>query len=998
MRHLEAQDDPRGTLTVALRLLTADPLSDLACQAALRAYHRLGEREPGLRLYQRFAAALKQTLDAEPQPETTALYRRLRGQKPAAIPSPAAPPPPLPSPREVIPKDITRPALAGRHRELERLRHLWRQTVQKGSYSLWLAGPPGIGKTRLADAFAEDTRRRGGQVLIGHCSAFAGDAPYTLLQEVLQHILALAGRSVLDHLSPWQAALLSRLEPTLSAPEASLPAPRTAEAEQRHLFHALTRLVLSLARRTPLLLIVEDVHRAQSTIVLWLQTLLQESQHVPLLLLLTYRPGEFPLDAPIGQLRHKAQKGGRGEVLTLHPLTLADLQAWMPALPEDLLTALHRHTEGNPFFVLETVRVLLENGQLQREGDAWQWRAAEKPLPIPDTVRQAIRLRYRRLSSLPRQALEVAAVIGRAFDLDLWQTAWEHGQEALLEALNLLLRRGWLREGQGPFARDFEFTHHLSHEAVYQEIPLPRRRRLHRQVAEALRALAPGRDAEIAFHLVRGEDWAQAWPHLLKAGDRALHVAATEEALACYEEALRARQHLPAAADAPLPEAILQRKIGEVYFQQGEYTQAERHLHRALQHLRHPFPRHPWQLHRRLLAALGAQLRHHLPLPRRRAAAADLPAAAEEVAVYIPLGWMYSLQGRYEEYLLVSLRAFNVAEAAGYAAGEAVAAAGLGIAGDVLAWFGLAEYFHRRAARLLPQLSQANDIGFVRFTGAYHAYLTGEEALALTFAAQSAQAYRQAQDPHSWGTAVLLQAYIHLYHGRFEQAEQLAGELQQAGRDIADPSIQAAGHTVTGILACLDSRWKEAAAHFQAAAALAAQVPDHLLQAENLGRLARCRARQGAWESAEEALAQGETIIKEQDVWGDALTWFRISAAAVRLLQAHDALQRRQKVDWRGVRRAVWAARRQVRGFRPALPEALRLQGDYAWLRGNPRQAQRLWEQSLDAAQRLEHSLDRGLAAWRIGHHLHEPALLEEGRRLLEEHLPHWSPPPWVAD
>ena len=983
MQLQEAGAEDRKALQTALRLLELDELSEAACQTALRTYARLGQREPALELYRRFEARLQEALGIPPSEETIALYRRVLEGGPQET---SATPGPLPWAKAEHRRERhgTAVPFVGREAEMDFWRRFWPHAVAGGERILFVAGEAGVGKSRLVEQFAAYVARRGGYVATGHCSAFEQAQPYVPLTEWLQEALMRSGPYAMEALSSWEVGNLALLLPELRSP--SLPTPPTfTEAEQRHLFQAALHLLLTIAQRRPMLLIAEDLHWAHDSWLAWLRFLARRSGQARLVVVGTYRQEEVPTRHPLAHLVVELVRAGAATRLDLQPLSLRALGQWFPDAPSSFLHQLHRHTEGNPFFILETLRALQERYGQRATAQPWQIAAVER-MPIPETVRQAIRLRRDRLGPEARRALEVAAVIGRTLDLELWQRAWGRPEGDLLAVLDGLLRRQWLVEGRGTFAEDYEFAHHLGRETLYADLPAERRRTLHRRVAEAIEGMATPdhpRSAEIALHYLRAEAWEQAWPHLLQAGDQAVGMAATDEALACYRQAQSVHRHLPEERRQPLDGAVLERRIGEVYFRRGEYERARKHLLRALRMLGHPFPTEPWRIWQGVGAALLRQFGRRLFAVRQREREpqdAEAAAVKEEVLAYTSLGWIDSLQGRYAPYLLVALRALNASENGAFPQGEAYAATALGIACDFLPAFRLATYFHRRAAAQTPFLVRPSELGFVHFGMAYHAYLLADESQALEEARLAADAYRRAGDPHRWALAVLIQGYIHGYRGELERVESLAAELWETGESMRDPSACCAAESLRGRIARWAGGCAEAAEHFRAAADFAAQVPDHMSRVENLGQLARCLARLGDSEAAEEAVRQGMRTARQEDVRGDSLAYFLHGAAEASLLLTARPVERR-----RGLRRLFRAAHRATRAFRPLLPAQLRLEGMLAWRTGHPRRARRLWQRSLLAARHLHHPLDWGATAFEMGHCLGQPVLMGQGEARLSE-------------
>ncbi len=983
----EARGEPQQALETALLALTLDECNEAAHRTAMRAYARLGQRTAVQAQYQRCQEALARELGVSPSAETTAQFRALMAQKePSAVASPPPTPPPRPSSRWTASRaaDGTSP-LVGRDEELDFLREQWRRAQQGRGGTIFLRGEAGIGKTRLLTALGEEMRRGRGWVIAVASYEHEQGQPYGALVDVLRDVVADAGPEIIRQLPSWQVANLARLAPELRhLLPAHAHAMTAVELEQRQILRAMTSLLIALARRSPLLLLMDDLQWAHESTLAWLPMLAETAPGHPLLWVGAYRTEDVAAGDLLSRILLDLERKKLAQSLTLSRLSLQDVARWLPGLDESTIARIHRHTEGNPFFVLETVRAMLQQENLRETAGGYRLESRDFTPPLPDSVRQAIEIRLAGLSPQARQGLAAAAVIGRVFDLDVWMQVWGRDEETALEVQEELLRERLLQEGEGAFTRDCIFEHHLVRETVYLGVSRRRRQQWHLAAAAALKTLRggePGVSAEIAFHYLRADQPQQARPWLLRAGDQAVSVAATGEALRFYQRALAG---FPRDETHRFQRAVLTRKIGETHFRRGEYDRAEAHLLQALALLEKPFPAAGFSLHRAVGKSMAHQTLHRLTgrgyAGRRRIT----PALREEVTIYTVLGWMYSLQSRYEEYLLVSLRALNCSEDAGYARGIAVAATALGLAADFMARFGLAERFHRRAQSVVARVDQPADAGFAAFGQAYHAYLVGEEEIMLAQAALAAEKYRQAGDVHRWSLVMLLQGYVLTQRGRLQDAADMGRELAKTGQALQDAEVRCAGESLLGLVGFWRGRWREAAAHHAQAAALAENVPDHMSLVENLAGRARCLLRLGRWDEARQALDQARTTVLAHDIKGDVAGKFSVVALEAALWLAEH--QPEARTHWLAqAKTALAEAHKQANAFRPAQPEVWRLCGRYEWLRGRPDAARRWWEKSLARAEALDHRLDWAVTALEMGLRLDAASLRAQGRARLED-------------
>ncbi|MBN1138646.1 MAG: tetratricopeptide repeat protein, partial [Anaerolineae bacterium] len=417
-------------------------------------------------------------------------------------------------------------------------------------------GEAGVGKTRLAQELARNAEWRGIRTLWGQCYELAAPPAYQPLAEALRAGLPSLEKAALDPL--WRGEL-ARLLPELVTD--GVPAPTLPPAEEhRRLLEAITRAFLAMAAAAPCLLLLEDVHWIDLASLEVLRYLLPRLADARLLVVMTLRTEEMT--------------GHQAEVLTAlentrlpHRLNLArlDLDETGELVRQALdlgqaaprfSTRLYAETEGNPFFVIETLRGLVDEGLLRRDaGGGWStpWDEATQDyaeLPLPTGVTQSIQRRLDRLPGPLAEALGLAAVIGREVAFDLWQQTSDRSEIELLAAGDELCGRGLLLPA-GPDATgaDYVFAHDQIRRVTYERLTAPRRRLYHRQVAEALTRLAPDEPEALAHHWTQAGVWDQAAIYHQQAGDRARAVYANAEATAHYAKALDALSKLAVPPD-----------------------------------------------------------------------------------------------------------------------------------------------------------------------------------------------------------------------------------------------------------------------------------------------------------------------------------------------------------------------------------------------------------------------------------------------------------------
>jgi DNA-binding SARP family transcriptional activator/tetratricopeptide (TPR) repeat protein len=583
-----------AAVQTALRLLELDPLQEPAHRALMQLYVETGRRGSALRQYQLCVATLQRELRTEPEADTKALYQEiLRGRAHATPERPSqpiavVPPRPIASPLAFAePPAAWEPPLAGRHRDLARLREALDGAVAGRGKLLALIGEAGAGKSRLVSELTAAATRRQARVLIGRCYETERILPFAPWVHALRSGRVVEERHVFDTLEPGWRDEVGRLLPELSS-ERKPPAPAAAGdpagsrsgGDPRYPFEAISELLKRLTRRQPLVVVLEDAHWADEMSVRFLAFLGRRVRAIPLLLVVTIREEEL---ADLGLLRQSLNELDEdGELLQLPvlPLSRADTVALVealapPSLPQPLVTQLAqdawRLSDGNAFVVVELMHAL-RAGQIV---------SLTQRLPLPAKVRTLVLQRLERLSDRARRLVAVAAVIGRQFDFALVQRAADMSEREAAEGVEELVRHRVLRgAGDG-----LEFSHDYIREVATGELARPLRIALHRRVAESLEDVyAHDRAAHalaLGTHYRNGEAWDKAAAFLDLAGRQAAARSAHHEAVACLEEALNALHRLPASRDVDERALDLRIELRQSLYPMGRFADLARQLREA---------------------------------------------------------------------------------------------------------------------------------------------------------------------------------------------------------------------------------------------------------------------------------------------------------------------------------------------------------------------------------------------------------------------------------
>jgi class 3 adenylate cyclase len=459
-------------------------------------------------------------------------------------------------------RELPATAYVGRISERERLAELWGQ-ARAGSLRLALiCGEAGVGKTRLSTHLALGAHGEGATVLYGRCDEDLG-VPYQPWVQALGYLVDELPQPVLDEHVERFGGDLARLVPALRDRVGELAPARESdpETERYLLYAAVAGLLEGAAKLQPLLLLLDDLHWADSPTLSLLRHVVTAGSSIPVMVVGTYRDSdlsrEHPLTALLADLHREQQGVERVKLTGLHS---EDVLALMEAvagheLDEDghaLAEEITRETAGNPFFAGEVLRHLTESGAIVQEQDG-RWRLVGNlaELGLPPSVREVIGRRVERLGPDARTALSAAAVIGRDFDLDLLSEVVELSEDRLLDLLEQGVAASLLTESPERAGR-FTFTHALVEHTLYEDLGRARRARLHRRVAVALEEQCGDepdeRLGELAAHwaaAVVSSDNAKALHYARRAAEHALAQLAPAEAARWYRQALELHDQAP---------------------------------------------------------------------------------------------------------------------------------------------------------------------------------------------------------------------------------------------------------------------------------------------------------------------------------------------------------------------------------------------------------------------------------------------------------------------
>jgi DNA-binding CsgD family transcriptional regulator len=408
-----------------------------------------------------------------------------------------------------------------------------------------LTGPPGVGKTRLVEAFLSSDQAQRATVLRGGASLAEGMPPYMPFLQALGDYIGAAPLDVLTKQvgahGPTLAPLLPELVQRLGTQEPAVPI--SPEQQRYRLYEAVAAFVVAIAADQPLILFLDDLHWVDGASLDLLAHLAGRLRRAAVLIIGAYREGEATEGLSLEQAIAELNRRRLLVSVVIEPLTADETGALAAnllggSISTEAAETVYRRSEGNPFFVEELVRALVDRRSLSWKHDRWELDEAAHG-ELPHRVSTAIRLRLSRLDPTVVDTLATAAVIGRSFDPALLARALEQDSDRVDELLRGAARAQLLlRRGDGTFT----FSHDMVRETLAADLAPARRRRLHQAIAEALEAQPANdsaqRKADLAFHFVEAGDRGRGLKYAVAAGQHALDASAGSEAVAHFRSAL----------------------------------------------------------------------------------------------------------------------------------------------------------------------------------------------------------------------------------------------------------------------------------------------------------------------------------------------------------------------------------------------------------------------------------------------------------------------------
>ena len=883
--------------------------------------------------------------------------------------------------------------MVGRAREVTLANEAVLRLIEGRGGSLAIIGEAGIGKSRLLAEVLWLDAVRDCRVLEGRALSVGRNLAFHPFVDILRQWVGVreedGDREALEKLAlglrtsanaeaeealPFIATLMG-----IELPEALAEMLRgiDGDALERLITKNVRDVLHAIAGEKPLILVFEDLHWADDSSVKLLEALLRSSLEAPILFLLPTRP-DFPQTS--GRVLERAREvlAARHVEVALEPLSERDSAQLVQNLlrienlPYSLRVQITRTTGGNPFFVEEVVRSLVDAGAIVEKNGHFQVTEALHTAVIPGTVQEVIMARVDRLDATTRHLVQVASVIGRSFfysviaEILRRQGALDETLDSDLESLKtrqLLIERrtGWtVAVGATTITVELEyvFKHALVQQTIYESLLQKTRKEFHRIVAEVIESVFAERLSDffgmLAYHYGRAEDLKKAEDYLFKAGEEAARSAASSEALSFFQEASRLYLQIHGDGGDPEKRATLAKNLGLAFLNSGRLTECIDHFDTALRHLGQKLPASAARRYTAFAGDLAAVLSR---LYLRGSAGGHRPASAAEHMIFeIISNRARALTTSDPQRLFMdnvgAIRRVNridrrtVEEAFGMYV----------MAATLFAWSGLSYGIARRFAAIADELAHADEVAEVflsHFLAFGIDYLEGRWSEIASPDDELVERALRAGRFWDVQTYLGLACDLRLRQGRWDAARAALAQLAEI-HDTYGYEFAGANHDGMTAVLLLEERRLESAQ--KAAEKYYGERHEDPLRILALGTKAQVEILSGEREAAAGTLATAEAIIAHAQI----PPWHLSAFVCARLLYDVESLERAtgsgRKANSalaRQARRSARQAKRVVRQVALSRPAIYRLCGRLEWALGRRDKAMRFWERALAEAERL---------------------------------------------
>ena len=741
--------------------------------------------------------------------------------------------------------------IAGRDGELQLGKSIVDKTLQGNGAVLIIKGTSGIGKTRLTEEIVFYGKEQGMDLLIGTCLSYGNTMTYHPWAELLRAYFGIEGPELSQNTAFRMETIQREMDAIneglwtpvigtvmgLGIPDNDITRDMDPQLRRQRVLDLTLKLLITRARRLPLMVVVEDTHWADPASLDLIDYVSRNLVDHPVLLILPYRPDEGLPDWSVHPHASSLELGDlpRDASIKIIRDLLGDAD-----LPEPVYDIILNKGGGNPFFIAEVVRALIDSGALQPDaGGVWQVSRDMSTVDLPDTIHGVILSRIDRLLATHRRILQVASVIGRIFDYPTLDGVYPYAdvEKNLRNHLNSLNDFG-LTELQAIEREIYRFIHLTTREVVYGSLSFEHRRSLHREIGgfverTSIDSLSEQTDL-LAYHYYEGHAWVKAMDYNLATARHAQREFANETAILSGQRALEAATNLGPEVDTR-PERISAHEIlGEVLTLVGRYDQALEHCNLARKILESPphLPGRSRQLAevcRKIAAVYERRSEYDASLEWLGEALnhiEEIKPTVEASRIYILKAGVFYRQGKFDEAIHWCLRTLSVASQIRTRTSEQV---------EAQAYYNLGQIYTRR----------------------------GDMEKSVQYCNQSIQIYQEIDDALGQARAYNNLAIAYTDQGDWAKASEVLAKSLAINQRIGN--IQEQGFIANNLanIYLYRGEWDQAEKLYKQSNTIWRQVGAVLPEAVVLSNLAQVFIYKGDLDAANEALNRSQTLFNE---------------------------------------------------------------------------------------------------------------------------------------
>jgi len=464
----------------------------------------------------------------------------------------------------------------GRKEELKKLREDLKKVKKEGVKTLLIEGEAGVGKTSLVSKLKPFVQELGFKFLSGSCQSETSD-PYLPFKEAFTEYV----ESEAQQQQSTSMAFIG------ASNEGKVQDKNLFDAKKEETFYETTNYIKEIAEEDPLVVFLDDlqwVDRATLDILAYMDDKLGGS---PVFFIGAYRPEDLSENHHLLEMMHRLGRKNRIDKLELEPLTYKDTEETVRGVlgeeevPEYFVDRLHRKTKGNPLFIKESLRQMVEEGTVDPEKN--EYPKSEDDFSFSELVHDVIERRIKRLDDETIKIIELGSVIGKDIPFDLLSKTADIDEIDLLDHIDILIGNQLWNED--PSDETFYFSHDLIQETVHKSIKKLKRKLLHKRVAKNIEKIyqheLDGWYSDLARHHRGAEKYSDALDYYLKAGKRAEEVYAHEDAIEMYKKSLSL---VDKVEDSKTTRIDIWEKLADAYMILGRYDESREFLDKIFEH------------------------------------------------------------------------------------------------------------------------------------------------------------------------------------------------------------------------------------------------------------------------------------------------------------------------------------------------------------------------------------------------------------------------------